>query len=436
MRICLINPPIYMKQEPIQIYYPTGLLYVASYLRKHGHIVKVIDAPAQGFRYKELQSSGFWYMGLTSKQIIDMVVSFKPDIVGITIIFSLNALVAYHLAMNIKKTVKVPIVFGGPHPSVKSDECLKYADYVIAQEGEVSMLNLVETLEAGGKHERLTISKPIPNLDSLPFPARDLIPMNEYFTSARMSMIHGIKGVTRWVTIITSRGCPRGCSFCVIHRTMGRGWRPRSSSNVLSEIDSLVKGYGIIDVVIEDDNATLNPDRMREICVELAKRDYRLNFYVPNGIRADTLDGDLLSKMAGVGFKEIWIAPESGSQRVVDDVIGKKQSLRKVEEVVKQGTSLGLKVSCFFVVGNPGETLKEIYETINYAKNLRKLGMHRYHWGYATPYWGTRLYDDCVKKDYLVDGFDNNSITPSTPSIVTPEWSLRDLFEVKKNFRA
>ena len=240
--------------------------------------------------------------------------------------------------------------------------------------------------------------------------------------------------MNRWATVITSRGCPYDCSFCAIHRTMGRGWRARSPGNVLSEIDSLVKNYGITDIVIEDDNATLNPDRMRTICVELSERNYGLNFYVPNGIRADTIDNDLLSKMKQVGFNEIWIAPESGSQRVVDDVIGKKQSLRKVEEVVEQGSKLGLKVSCFFVVGNPGETLKEIYETISYAKNLRKLGMHRYHWGYATAYWGTRLYDECVKKGYLVEGFDNNSITPSSPSIVTSEWSLRDLAEVRKKF--
>ena len=435
MRICLINPPIYMMQEPIQIYYPTGLLYLASYLREHGHLVTVIDAPAQGFSYKERQSSGLWYMGLTSRQIIDTVASFEPNIVGITIIFSINASVSYHLALNIKKAMNVPIVFGGPHASVKPDECLKYADYVIAQEGEASMLKLVETLEAGEEHERLTVSKPIPDLDALPFPARDMIPMNTYFSSVRLSMIHGIKGMNRWATVITSRGCPYDCSFCAIHRTMGRGWRGRSPSNVVSEIDSLVKTYGVTDIVIEDDNATLKPDRMREICVEIVNRNYGLNFYVPNGIRADTLDDDLLLKMNQAGFKEIWIAPESGSQRVVDDVIGKKQSLRKVEEVVKQGTKIGMKVSCFFVVGNPGETLNEMYETINFARKLKRLGMHRYHWGYATPYWGTRLYEDCVKNGYLIEGFDNNSITPSFPSIITPDWSLLDLLEVKNKFR-
>lgn len=427
MRISLINPPLYMKPRPIQIYYPTGLLYVASYLRENGHVIDVVDAPASGWRTEVQLQDGCWYRGLSFDEILDRLTSFKPDIIGLTTCFSLNASSTYNLTSYIKNHFDVPIVYGGAHASVKSSECLQHSDYVVIGEGEVSMLNLVNALERGMKPERIIKSSLINNLDKLPFPARDLIPMKEYFESSRTSLIHGIKDMRRWASMITSRGCIFNCNFCAIHLTMGREWRARSPINVINEIDSLVTDYEIEDVVIEDDNATFNPKRMKEICDLLIEREYGLNLYVPNGVRADTLDSELLLKMKEAGFKEIWIAPESGSQRVVDEVIGKKLDLKHVERVVKKGSSIGLKVSCFFVIGNPGETLKEMEETIEFGKKLRELGMYRYSYGFATPYWGTRLYKECEEKGYLLEGFDNNSITPQYPSIITPDWSISDL---------
>jgi len=433
MKIALINPPLEMKMKPSQIYYPTGLLYVASALQKQrDYEVCVVDAPVEGYENFFQHVNWDWYRGLSHNQIIARLINFNPDVIGISTTFSVNAPSVYKLSDILKKYFEVPIIYGGPHASVKPNDCLEHCDCVVVGEGEKTTITYIEDLIYDNLKSSIIISEPIQDLDSLAFPARDLIPMKKYFESAKDSLIHGVRGMERWASMITSRGCPYNCCFCSIHLTMGRQWRARSSDNVMAEISHLIQKYGITDITFEDDNLSFDPRRLVEICWNIIAHGYKLNLYVPNGLRADTLDKELLGLMFTAGFKELWIAPESGSQRVVNEVIGKSLDLSEVERVVTEGTEMGLNISCFFVIGFPDETLEEMRETIEFGKKLKKLGMHRHSIGFATPYWGTELYWKCFKEDLLVEGFSDESVSPSSPSIKSPNWTIDQLKQVRK----
>lgn len=225
------------------------------------------------------------------------------------------------------------------------------------------------------------------------------------------------------MTVITSRGCPYGCVFCAIGCSMGKKYRARSASNVLSEIDSLVEEYKITDVIFEDDNLTYDMERFRNILLGLIDRNYGLQWYLPNGIRTEGLDREMLTLMKESGCRELYFAVESGSQRVLDEIIRKKSNLEHISKVIKIAADLGLKVECFFVIGFPGEKTADMKATWKFMKDLFKAGM-AVHWvGYATPYPGTKLLELCYQNGCLVDGFDPLLATPVRPSIVTADWS-------------
>jgi len=426
MKIVLINPPIYMPDRALQLYYPNGLLSVAGAWRAKGHDIFVVDAPAGGWDNQRWEAGvGRWFHGLEFAEIMDRVIAQSPDLVGITIPFSVQAFPAFVLADRLRTRLNAPVVAGGHHASVRAQECLEHFDAVIVGEGEEVD---PESIEAGIIH-----GTKIKDLDSLPFPARDLFPMQAYFDAASGAMIHGISGIDKWASVITSRGCPYKCSFCAIGLTMGRQWRARSVDHVLAEFAQLYTDFGVTHFVIEDDNFTLNARRTNAILDGLIASGNPVNLYAPNGLRADALDAEMMSRMVRAGFKEIWISPESGSQRVLDEVIGKQMDLKVIERVVKDGVSTGLKVSCFFVIGIPGETVAEIDQTIAFARKLRGLGMHRYAWGYATPYWGTKLHSECLDRG-MIDGMSDGMISPGMPTINNPDLPPAMMLEFRQRF--
>jgi magnesium-protoporphyrin IX monomethyl ester (oxidative) cyclase len=269
----------------------------------------------------------------------------------------------------------------------------------------------------------------IRNLDDLPFPALDLMPMEMYFKAA-----HGERGQRqdciyndRWTTIITSRGCPMNCIFCSVHLTMGRLYRPRSPENVLSEIERDYNQFGIRHFNLEDDNATWSIERFERICDMIIEKKLNITWSAPNGLRADRVTDELVKKMKLSGCKKVYVASESGSQRVLDEVIDKKIKLKDVENAVELFAKNGVEVSVFFMMGLPGETKEEIWETINFAKRLRKKGASGASFSMATPQYGTRLYKVAVEKGYFDPNTDPTNFALFIANIQTPEFTREDL---------
>jgi len=338
-------------------------------------------------------------------------------------------------------------VLDGQYPSARPEECITHPniDFVVIGEGEHTICELVNKLEEGNtqnlkkikgiaftENGKNVITPPRPaiqDLDSLPFPARHLLPMDKYFAAVKENPLRG-EISKPWATMITSRGCPYNCVFCTVHIVMGKKWRARSPENVVAEIEQLIDTYRIRQIDFYDENMTLDKKRMENICDLIVERGLDIEWYAPNGVRADTLDENLLKKMKKSGCKRIRVAPESGVQRVVDQIVKKNLKLTEVEKAVALSKKLGIKVGCFFVIGLIGETKEDIKETMKYAYKLRQLGADKFYFSIATPIYGTELYEQAKLGGFLRDNFSYESLAATEPQIETPEFTADELLEL------
>jgi anaerobic magnesium-protoporphyrin IX monomethyl ester cyclase len=449
MRICLINPPRIQPKlwgKP-SVFQPLDIAYVAALLEKQ-HKIFIIDAAGEGWRVLEEVDGTKYRQGLTKEEIEVRIRQCAPDVVVITIPFSGWWKPASDVALIAKSIDKnIITVLIGLHPSARPAECLANSniDFVVVGEPEQTVLELVGVLAQGNiaslmkvngigfKRNGETIITPprpsIQDLDSLPFPARHLLPMDKYFVAVKENPLRG-EIRKPWTIMITSRGCPYNCVFCSIHTVVGKMWRGRSPENVVDELEQLVNTYHIKQIDFNDDNMTLDKKRMETICDLIVKRGLDIEWYTPNGVRADTLDENLLRKMRESGCKKLRIAPESGVQRVVDRIIKKNLDLKKVEKAVVLCKKVGIKIGCFFVIGLIGETKEDIEETINYAYKLRGLGADSFIFSIATPHYGTELYEQAKRGGFLRTCFSDEALSAAEPLIETSEFTADDLLKL------
>ncbi|MEJ5326925.1 MAG: radical SAM protein [Candidatus Bathyarchaeia archaeon] len=448
MRVCLINPPRIQPKawgKP-SVFQPIGLAYIAAILEKQ-HEVCIIDAPTEGWRNLQHMDETKYRVGLSNAEIADRLKRWAPDAIVVEIPFSGWSKTAFEVAA-IAKSINsnISTVLEGQHPSARPEGCLANpnVDFIVIGEPENTIYELINALdmEAGNfeqikgigfkKNGAPVITPPRPlleNLDALPFPARHLLPIKAYYEAVKENPLRG-EIYKPWTALITSRGCPYECIFCTHHIVWGRKWRGRSPENVIAEIEHVIKTYNVKQIDFLDDNMTLDRKRMENICDLIIKKGLKFEWFTPNGVRADTLDEKLLTKMKKAGCKKIRVAPESGVQRVADQIIKKGLDLKSVEQAVALCKKVGIKVGCFFVIGFIGETKKDIQETINYAYKLRQLGAESFVFSIATPVYGTRLYEQAKREGFLRECFSDEALAGAEPLIETPEFSadeLRDL---------
>ena len=418
MKTLLINPPLQISKnfdEKIELYQPTGLLYVAAALEKSGHDISILDALIEGYRNEHV-SGEHKFIGLGFKEIARRTLAY--DIIGVTGMSLWKESISSVVKEARKTNSKAKIIVGGPFASWHPAECLSMgADFVVIGEGEETITELVNAIEKNlpikdilgiaYREKGKTVSnvrRPFTmNLDKLSFPARHLIPMEKYFEASKTyKYSRGQSMSGRTVSVITSRGCPFNCVFCSAFILSGKTWRNRSAENVVKEIKECVERYNVTDIYFEDENMSLNRERMEEICDMIVKEKLNLNLHAGQGLRADTLDKHILVKMKTAGFKSITVAPETGSQRVMDEIIDKRIKLTKIEEVIRNCKKIGIQTSCFFVIGMPGETKEELRQTLVYARRLRKLGAYHCTVRNAMPIPGTRMHKIAKENGYLL----------------------------------
>ncbi|TET24555.1 MAG: radical SAM protein [Candidatus Bathyarchaeum sp.] len=449
MRVCLINPPrIHPKGwgKPV-VYPPIGITYVAAVLERQNE-VSIIDSPTEGWRNLEQIDETNYRVGLTNKEITNRIKRWSPDIVGINIPFSGWSKAAFEVASVVKSVDKdIITVLDGLHPSARPVDCLSHPniDFVVRGEAEYTMFELVGALEQditedlkkiegigfikNGKNIITPPRQEIQDLDALPFPARHLLPMEIYFDANKENPIRG-EITKRYAIMMTSRGCPHECIFCSNHIVMGKTWRGRSPENVVDEIEHLVRTYSIKQIDFFDDNMTLIKKRAENICDLIMERGLDIEWYVPTGVRADTIDEELLKKMKASGCRGIRFAPESGVQRVVSQIIKKNLNLQDVEKAVVLAKKVGIKVGIFFILGLVGETKEDMKETIRYAYKLRKLGAENFHFSIATPLYGTELYEQAKRGGFLREDFSDEALARAEPLIETAEFTAEDVREL------
>ena len=397
------------------------MAYLASFLTAHGFPVQIIDALGENPYQITPFKKGSFLRGMKTDEIIEKIDA-DTRLVGISNLFSFAYPAVEILCQEIRRHLpEVKIVLGGPHPSACYKEILESVpevDFVVLGEGEESLLGLLEHLEGSeeknvlsgvaardesGEVVVLKSSKRIKNLnkDYMPFPARHLLPMENYIQAQEG---HGPSS-GRWTSILSSRGCPYGCTFCESRRT---AWIARTPKDVVDEMEYCQKEWGINEFHFEDDNMTINKDRLIGICDEIIQRKLGIKWQTPNGIRASVTDMEMLEKMKESGCMHITLAPETGSERVLNEIIekGKDFNLTQLKECGAMAHKIGLKVAAYFIIGLPGETRQEVGETIKYAKELAKFGVDEVAFGLFIPLPGTPLWEVARKKHQEMDFLD------------------------------
>ncbi len=422
--------------------FPLGIAYVAGALERAGYSVKVLDAAAEGYDQQIKIDDEHIRVGLSDDQVLERIKQISPDMVGISNLFSMQINEAQAIARLVKQVnPAIVTVMGGANPSVLPEKVMENAcvDFVVLGEGEKTMVELVAKLnEQAGLAGQPAIGFRLPNgeiqvnrqmnhienIDEIPFPAYHLFNIESYFGAMA---VHGKRETERFMPIITSRGCPMGCTFCTAHNVWGKKYRARSPENVVRELQFLKEKYGIEEIIFEDDNITLDKARAEKLFDMMVAENLRLLWTVPNGIALFTVDENLLSKMKRSGCYKVNFAVESGCQRVLDQVIKKPLNLANLSQLIKYARNIGLQVGAFFIVGLPGETLDEIRESFRY---MRRHKLFMANISVAMPLPGSELYKQVIDNNYFVNataGRDLISLHPRSFLIQTPDWTSEQL---------
>lgn len=396
MRVLLINPPDSRSPDfvtRVGIVPPLGLAYLAAVLEREGHEVQILDALAEG--------TGSWEKyghddqirhGLSDAAIMWEIEQFDPDIVGVTVPFSAREWDTLNVC-RIVKTVnsKIKVIVGGAHPTCCPSRFLRDSnvDYVIDGEGEAAILEIINRrYDARG----IGSAGDYVDLKTLPLPARHLLSMEKYTLSDSPHSGYSRKPYTN---MITSRGCPHRCRFCVIRQIWGKKVRYRSPESVLAEIDHLVTTYGIREVQFEDDNFLSNRKRALEILKGCCTFDLALAS--PSGLAVGTLDDEILELMHEAGYYSISLAVESGSHSTLQRM-RKPVNLKMVPHVVQKIQSLGMRAKAFFILGYPGESRGDVEKTISFAGEL---GLDWAIFFPCTAIPGSELETECRERGWL-----------------------------------
>lgn len=391
MKIVLIDPPVSQEQiygdwdlSPLETNCPPlGLLSIAAFLRKHGHEPQVLDLNSLKWPVEE---------------VVRFVSRESPCVVGLSA-RTINIRNAAWLAARLKANgFDGPIVIGGPHMTavpIPTLEKFDSIDYGVVGEGEVTLLEFLERIEARtplddvrGLARRDSTGRPqlnaarplVPDLDELPLPAWDLLPN---FPDGYPHSALETKRLPA-ASIMTSRGCPYRCTFCD-SRVFGRSVRLHSAAYTLNMIRHLRKRYGIRDLMMLDDNFILRQERLFEICDSMIQEKMDLKWYCMG--HAQIMTAERLMKIRQAGCWIIEVGIESGCDRILK-TIRKTTTKLEVAAAVGRARAAGLKVKGNFIFGLPTETRESLEETIQFATSI---GLSYFQQNFLTIWPGCEL---------------------------------------------
>lgn len=357
MRVLLINTlPDFVKQR---VTVPLGLLSIATYLSKNGHTVKVFDRTVRS-------------VGLQKH-----LRTFRPDIVGLSVISSKSYSDARKISIVIKKR-GIPVVVGGIAPSLNPEVMLgsAVADYVVIGEGEITLLALLEALTANKplrgieglafrENGEVVVNKERKPADLADLPVTDFRFVNprDYFVSSsggnltRDKMLH----------VYSSKGCVYRCAYCYNTCFENNGWRARPPEYFLREIKCLIEDYGADSIFFADDLMIPSREYADYICGKI--KESGMAFLWGCDVRADMCTKEMLDTMYDAGCRWLFVGIESGSERM-QRMINKKKNLRKAKETIDYCKEIGIATTTSFMIGLPDETEDDLRDTVRFAQKL------------------------------------------------------------------
>ncbi|MEM2816381.1 MAG: radical SAM protein [Candidatus Bathyarchaeia archaeon] len=419
MRIALVNSP-YPSGAPTSLYIPMGISYLTAYLESEGFDVDVFDFQASPFNEGDF---------------ISRLQETKPGIIGIS-----STTLSYNPALQLAKIAKKAcpnslVIMGGPHVTVLDREALMECpelDIVVRGEGEQTLLEIAQlktssriselnevlgiTFKKNGEIIRTADRPFIQNLDALPFPAFDHLPLERY----------RLFGKT-YLPIITSRGCPFQCTFCLASKMSGRKFRAQSPGKVIQDLQTLRDKYGAEAITFYDDTFTFDMERAERICEEIKRRDFRVPWDCRT--RVDRVSKKLLATMRSANCQLMHFGVESGSQEILNAMkkgVTVEQNLR----AIKWAKEADILVAISVIIGYPGENERTVQETIEF---IRKAEPDYVYVCIPTPYPGTELYD-IIKSLGWKMSTDWSNYDEQTPLFINPNLPPERIREIRREF--
>jgi len=414
-KVLLVNPKTYGEWVGVRL--PAGLGYLAQVLHDNEIEYDIFDMQ----------------LGYGQRKLFHKIASFGPDLIGFSLV-SLGYKHSYNLVENVKASFPdIKIIVGGPHVSILKKQVLQDCeaiDYGVVYEGERTLVELCKGTEDEEFIKGLICRDNgnliytgdrdwILDLDCIPFPRYKRFDLHKYIKE---------------IDVFSSRGCPQKCVFCP-NSLISPYYRARSAENVVNEIEYwCVKGYRQFN--FDDDNFTLDKERVYRICDEIEKRGLKdLYLRCSNGLRADKLDRQLLTRMKEVGFQYIAIGADAGNNRILK-IIKKGETIEQIEQSVKDACELGFDVKLLFIIGHLGETVDDINDSLKLAKKYPIIRVHFYN---LIPYPGTEVFEQVSKKDYFLikpeQYLNEVSDLDSVPIFETPELPMETRVEMLRKAR-
>jgi len=382
MRVLLLSTPHPLEESPLP---PLSLSYLAGVLAQEGIEVKILDFLVTHYDPRKLRRE---------------VEDYRPQLVGATCV-TLN----YPISRRMLKVCKAfdPRIFtviGGPHVTFALEETLlqsPWIDAIVIGEGETTLVELARAVEEakdihqvpgiafadGGMVVKTPPRAAIENLDQLPLPARELLPMARY------------RALGTPCTVITSRGCPFSCIFCSGRRMFGPKVRFRNPGLVVDEIEKLQHDFGLAKINIVDDTFTLNHNHTRAVCEEMLRRNLKLRWSV--FARVDRISEDLAQLMNRAGCEWVLFGVESADEGILK-TIRKGITPEQVRRGVKIAAEAGINVFNSFILGLPGESQETAHKSLAFGDELYHKYGAKYGFHMLSPLPGTEIYERA--KDY------------------------------------
>lgn len=376
LKVALVIPPAFDIRKLWCPNLPIGLAYLAAVIEKDGHELKVFDCLALGLDHKNLGNE---------------FVAYQPDVVGITSVTPTVNSTLLTAKITKENAPNAIVVLGGPHATFLDREVLTEeptVDVVVRGEGEVTVIDLFSKLFGSGDLQSVagisfrkngeiirTADRPfIQNLDDLPYPAYKYFALKQYHFFGKTIL-----------PILTSRGCPFQCSYCVSSRMAGKEFRARDPIKVVDELVWLKNNHEVGAFSFYDDAFTYDKERAIKICEEMRKRKIGIPWDCQT--RVDCISKEVLTAMKAANCQLVSFGAESGCQKILDSV-NKRTTVELNEKAIKMAKDVGLSVAMSVIIGYPGETKESLKQTFDF---VRRTQPDYVYLCLATPYPGTHM---------------------------------------------
>jgi len=419
-KILLVYPGFIVREVPL------NLLYISAVLKQAGYDTRVFELT----RYLR-RSSIINPLKRILRDFSELLDYYQPDLVGFSVMT-----VGYNLTKELAYVVKnkgLKVLFGGIHPTIMPEQTINesFVDFICVGEGEISSVNLLNKYFAGedythikgvwakdknGKIYQNDIEGLIADLDSIPFPDRDAL--DPHYYNAELT----------GANVFTSRGCPYPCSFCQnkfllnLYKEKGAFIRYRSIENIFDELELIISKYGAKSFYFSDEIFTLNKKRVLDFLNSYRLRFTNMPFMCQT--RVDCVDKEIMEALKEAGCHQINIAIESGNEYIRNKVLNKKTSDEQIRTAFRLARKYDIKTQSFNMIGIPGETKDNIFETVSINKEVRP---DRVLCTIFMPFGGTELGEECLEKGKVIVDVKDASIYYSQATIKHESLSSRQL---------